>query len=134
MIKLQELLRFGYFWGKFWWVIPRSWTLNACFFGIMAFLSEGIPAKLLSAEINPTESMFFKLNFHRNKMLVNFLYNTSGNTISSHLETSGKSLYIYSANYDKILLLGNFNVSFWDHIMEEYLFIFGFRSLITNPT
>ena len=100
----------------------------------MAFLSEGIPVKLLPAEINPTESMFFKLNFHRNKMLVNFLYNTSGNTISSHLETSGKSLYIYSANYDKILLLGNFNVSFWDHIMEEYLFIIGFRSLITNPT
>ena len=99
----------------------------------MAFVSERTPVKLLSAEINPTESKFFKLNFHKNKMLVNFLYNPSRNTISSHLETSAKSLYLYSANYDKILLLGNFNVSFWDHIMEEYLFIFGFRSLITNP-
>ena len=100
----------------------------------MAFVSERTPVKLLSAEINPTESKFFKLNFHKNKMLVNILYNPSRNTISSHLETSGKSLYLYSANYDKILLLGNFNVSFRDHIMEEYLFIFGFRSLITNPT
>ena len=90
------------------------------FFGIMAFVSEGIPVKLLSAEINPTKSMFFKLNFHKNKLLVNFSYNPSRNPISGHLETSGRSLYLYSANYDNILLLGNFNVSFCDHIMEDF--------------
>lgn len=66
------------------------------FFGIMAFVSEGIPVKLLSAEINPTKSMFFKLNFHKNKLLINFSYNLSRNPISSHLETSGRSLYLYS--------------------------------------
>ena len=42
--------------------------------GIMAFVTEDIPVKLISAEADPTESILFELNFHNKKYFAKYYY------------------------------------------------------------
>ena len=76
--------------------------------GILFYVREDIPAKLLSAETSVTENFFVEINF-RKKWLVSYSYNPYRNTISNHLQTISKSLDLYLSEYDDIIIVGKFN-------------------------
>ena len=84
--------------------------------GIIVFLREDILVKYLSSEDKPIEAFFFELNFRKKKWLVRCSYNPNRNNISNHLEALRKSLDLYSAHYENIVLLGDFNVNINDLI------------------
>ena len=102
--------------------------------GIMVLVREDIPVKILSFENKPIEAFFFELNFHKKKWLIGCSYNSNKNTISAHLEALRKSLDLYSAHYENITLLGDFNVSISDQYMESFCESYNFKSLIKDPT
>ena len=52
--------------------------------GILLFVREDIPARLLSIEKAPMESFFIDLNLHEENWIVNFSYYK--NKVSSHLK------------------------------------------------
>ena len=51
-----------------------------------------------------------------------------------HLETLRKSLDLYSANYENIIILGDCNVDIQNPFMETFCESYKFKSLIKNPT
>lgn len=101
---------------------------------IMTSVCEDIRAKLLSAEVNPTESMIFKLSFHFKNDPQIFIVIPVEITFPVMQKTFRKRWYLYSAHYDNLLLLGDFNVSFWNPVMEDICTSYGFKSLIAGPT
>ena len=102
--------------------------------GIIVFVREDIPVKYLSSENKPIEAFFFELNFRKRKWLVCCSYNPNRNNIFNHLEALRKSLDLYSAHYENIVLLGDFDVNINDPYMESFCESFRFKSLLKDPT
>ena len=61
-------------------------------------------------------------------------YNPDKSNISRHLDTLRKSLDLYSAHYENIILLGALNVSIDYPYMESFCESHRFKSLIKDPT
>ena len=49
--------------------------------GILMFIREDIPSKLLLVENNPVEGFYVEINLHKNKWLISCSYNPKINTI-----------------------------------------------------
>ena len=102
--------------------------------GILVFVYEDIPVKILSSEEKPIEAFFFELNLHKKKWLACCSYNPNKSNISRHLYTLRKSLDLYSAHYENTILIGDFNVSIDDPHIESFCESYRFKSLIKDPT
>ena len=78
------------------------------------------------------EAFFKELNLSRNKWLLCCTYNVHRNFISDHVSNTGKNLDLFSANYDHIFLMGDFNAEFQNHFLKgcvRYIFASLFLSL-----
>ena len=75
------------------------------------YVREDIPANILAKENAPTplETIYIELNKRNTKWLLYCSYNSHENMIEQDLALS-EYLDLYS-NYEKILILGDFNVS-----------------------
>ena len=100
----------------------------------MVFVRRDITAKFLSFEDKLIEALFIELNFRKNKWLLSCSYNPNKNNISNHLQRLRNSLDLYSAKYENIILIGDFNVSPEDLHMETFCEFYGLKSLINVPT
>ena len=88
--------------------------------GIMVFVREDITVKFLSFEDKPFETLFIELNFRKKKKLFSCSYNPSKNHISNDLQRLRNSLDLYSAKYENIILIWDFNLSPEDPHMERF--------------
>ena len=95
---------------------------------------EDIPSNLLTSEEKPIESFHVELNLRNSKWLVNCSYNPHRNKISAHLDRLSKSLDVFYSNYDKLLLLGDFNVRVDENHMKSFCENYDLKSLIKRPT
>ena len=77
--------------------------------GIMLYVREDIPAKLLSHDFPCAESFFVEINLYNKKWLINCSYNPHKNNIENHLDIISRSLDTHSIKYENIILLGDFN-------------------------
>ena len=77
--------------------------------GTLAYVREDIPPKLIEMN-SPVESISVELILRTKKWLVNCSYNASNGNICDHLRSLGKSLDTLLTNYNKVLLMENFNV------------------------
>ena len=96
--------------------------LNRDMFGgrIMVYIQENIQAKLLSSEAKTIEGIFIELNFRKKKWLLSCSYSSSKSNIISHLGHLRRSLDLYSANCDNLLLMGDFNVNTSELNMKDF--------------
>ena len=72
--------------------------------GILFYVREDIPVKLLFVEPLPTECFFVEINLQKRKWLVCCSYNPHKDNISNHLQLIKKKLDLYSSNYESIIL------------------------------
>ena len=79
------------------------------FLGVMLFVREDIASNLLAIENKPIEGLYVESNLRIDKWLINCSYNPHKNTISTHIDQLSKSLDLFSANYEKVILLVDFN-------------------------
>ena len=86
--------------------------------GIMLYVREDIPAKLLSHDFPFAESFFVQINLYKKKWLINCSYYSHKNDLRKHLDTISKSLDTYSTKYENILILGDFNVCVGDEPLD----------------
>ena len=77
--------------------------------GIMLYVREDIPTKLLSHDFPGVESFFVEINLHKKKWLINCSYNPHKSNIINHLNIISRSLDIHSTKYENIVLLADFN-------------------------
>ena len=86
----------------------------------MLFLRDDIPSKLLKIEEKPKESLYVELNLRNSKWLVNCSYNPHKNSIGNHLNRISESLDLLSSDYEKMILLEDFNVTDDEHQMKSF--------------
>ena len=77
--------------------------------GIMLYVREDIPARLISVEKSPIEAMFIEINLRNRKWLSCCSYNPNKATNERHIEALSKSINLHSSLYDNFIFLGDFN-------------------------
>ena len=100
----------------------------------MVFVREDITAKFLCFEDKPIEAPFIELNFRKKKWFLSCSYNPNKSNISNHLQRLINTLDLYSAKYENIILIRDFNVSPEDSLKELFCESYGLRNLIKVPT
>ena len=102
--------------------------------GIMVFVREDIPSKLISKETLDIEGIFIELNFRKKKWLLSCSYNPNKNTITDHLEILRRNLDLYSAHYENLIIIGDFNTDINQSYMKSFCESYTLSSLIKEPT
>ena len=77
--------------------------------GIMLFLRENIPAKLIASEAPPVEGLYVEVNLRKQKWLISCFYNSNKPMISQHVEALAKNMDLYSSTYENFVFLCDFN-------------------------
>ena len=101
--------------------------------GIMVFVREDIPCKLISKETVDIEGIFIELNFRKKKWLLSCSYNPNKSTITDHLEILKRNLDLYSAHYENLIIIGDFNTDINESCMKSFCESYTLSSLIKEP-
>ena len=102
--------------------------------GGMLYVREDIPSNLLATdEKNHIESFYVELNLRNEKWLIYCSYNPNKTMICNHLDALSTYLDLYSATYEKILILGDLNVGIEEQHVKAFCDNF-LTSLIKQPT
>ena len=99
----------------------------------MFFVREGIPYNLRAIKNKPIESIYVAWNLWSDKCLINCSYNPHRTTISTHINKIKWNFDLFSINYKKIILLGDFNVEVNDNYMKFFCGNYGLKNLIKPP-
>ena len=68
--------------------------------GILLYVKEDIPTKVLSLELIPSECFFVEFNLRKRKWLISCSCNPHKNNIFNHIEILSKNLHLYSSQYE----------------------------------
>ena len=78
--------------------------------GIMLYVREDIPFKLLSIENQQIEGCYIEINLRKRKWLLCGTYNPHRNNIGNHLDSLSKILALHSSAYDDYIVIGDSNI------------------------
>ena len=81
--------------------------------GILLYIREDIPSKLLFIDENGIEGLEVSLKYKK-KWLFSCSYNSHKALIVSHMITLSKSNDLYTSKYEYLLFLGDFNAGIED--------------------
>ena len=101
--------------------------------GILAFIREVIPAKLIESQMK-IEGFFIELNLRRKKWLLCCSYNPKYSQISHHLNEIGKDLDVLTSNYDNIILMGDFSAESADTVVSDFCEIYNLENIIQEKS
>ena len=76
----------------------------------MLFVREDVRSNLFEIEAKPIEGFYIELSLRNDKWWLNCSYNPYKNNIGSHLKALSDFLDSHSSTYEKVLILGDFNV------------------------
>ena len=100
----------------------------------MLYVREDIPSNVIAYEDKTFESLFIELNLQNTKMLINCSYKRHKSAIKKHLTALRNSLDLHSSKFEKILILGDFNVEIEEANMKSFCGNYNLKSLIKQPT
>ena len=103
--------------------------------GIMIYIRDDIPSKLLTKHVFPDniKALFVELNFRKSRWLIMGAYHPPSQSDSYFFEHLDKALDVYS-NYEKVLLTGDFNSEITEHCMDSFLYQHVMTSLVKEKT
>ena len=102
--------------------------------GILIYVRDDIPCKLIPKCNSTTEGFFIELKLREKEWLLCCSYNPHRRVIFNHLINIRKNLNFLSTNYDNIHLLGDFNAEFENDFLTEFCDLYGIKSFIRIPT
>ena len=102
--------------------------------GLMLFVRKDIPSNLLVIEKKPIESFLIEINLRNSKWLINCSYNPHKNNIATHLDRLSESLDTVSSDYEKFIVLGDFNIEINESHMKSFCENYDLTNLIKQPT
>ena len=102
----------------------------------MFYVNENLPCKKgLTTKIdNLTETIFLEVNLQSFKWLFLGCYKPPSQNEEFYISNLSKTINEFPAKYDKILLMGDFNLATENKHLEELLRLFNIKSLISSPT
>ena len=104
--------------------------------GIMIFIRENIPAKLLKDNQLPNdiEGLFVELNFRSKKWLLFGTYHPPSQCSKYYFSQVELVLDKYLNKYDKYILIGDFNMEVQEPAMDQFMVNFGLNNLVKEYT
>ena len=103
--------------------------------GILLYVREDIPSKLLLVEENLIEGFFVEINLrNQKKWLLSCSYNPKKTFLSNHIAELSKSLDLFTTKYERLLFLGDFNAGMEDSSIKIFCCNFNLTSMINKPT
>ena len=100
------------------YAIPYILDRNANGGGILLYIREDIPSKLLNPD-SSIERFFVEIRLRKKKWLLCSSYNPKKNLIANHLKCIGRNLDSQLGQYENFILMGDFNVEPNDATMEN---------------
>ena len=91
---------------------------------ILIYVREDIPSKKLSKHTFPDdiEGIFVEINLRKTKNLLFGSYHPPSKSDNYYLDSIGKAIDIYSKDYEKMLLIGDFNAQESENCLNSFLF------------
>ena len=102
--------------------------------GILMYVRDDIPCKLIPMRNSTIEGFFIELKLRKKKWLLCCSYNPHRRFISNHLIDIGRNLDLLSTNYDNIVLSGDSNTEVENNFLKEFCDLYEIKSLIRIPT
>ena len=114
--------------------IPNGFDRNRNGGGIMLYIREDIPSRLIEKKLrNNSEYFFVEINLRKKKWLLCCSYNPHKNSISTHIYFLRRELDLHSSNYEKFILLGDFNSEMTDKNLKDFCNLYLLKNLIKKP-
>ena len=88
--------------------------------GLLLFVRKDISSNLLVIEKKAIESFFIEINLRNSKWLINCSYNPHKNNTATHLDRLSESLDTFSSDYEKFMILEDFNVEINENHMKSF--------------
>ena len=88
---------------------PYSLDKNGKCGAIFVFVWEDISSKIISVYFPNNEGFFIEINLRKKKWVICFSYNQHIDYISSHVDSMGKAIDLFSHNYGNFLMIRDFN-------------------------
>ena len=103
--------------------------------GIMIYVRDDIPSRLLLKHVFPVdiEGLYIELNFRKCKLLLLGTYHPLSQSDLYYFNNLDKSLDTYS-NYEKTLLVGDFNAQTTDQYLSSFLYQHELSSIVKEST
>ena len=103
--------------------------------GIILYIREDIPSRLVSTDSSQVEGFFVEINFrNKKKWLLCCSYNPKKDLIRQHLYALSKSIDVFTSKYDNLLFLGDFNTVVEDISVKNFCRSYNLTSMINRPT
>ena len=97
-------------------------------------MNENLPCKSLTTEIdNLSETIFLEVNVQSSKWLFVGCYKPPSQNEELFISDLSKTINAFSIKHDKIMLMGDFNLTIENTHLEELLSLFNIKSLISSP-
>ena len=114
---------------------PFPLDRNADGGGILLYVREDIPSKLLLVEENPIEGIFEEIDLrNKKKRLISCSYNPKKTSLSNHIAALSKSLDLFTTKYERLLFLGDFNAGMEGSPIKIFCSNYNLTSMINKPT
>ena len=113
---------------------PFRYDRNGNGGGILLYVREDIPAKVIHCDFPNAEGFFVEINLHKKKWLINCSYNPHKNNVGSHLNVITKALDTYYGKYENIAFLGDFNAGIEETTIKSFCEPCNLTNLIKQPT
>ena len=98
---------------------PYRLGRNANGGGILLYIREDIPSKLLNTDLS-IEGFFVEIRLRKKKLLLCSSYNPKKNSIANDLNCIGRNLDSQLGQYENFILMGDFNVEPNDANMKDF--------------
>ena len=110
---------------------PYRLDRNANGGGILLYIREDIPSKLLNTDLS-IEGFFVEIRLRKKKWLLCSSYNPKKNLITNHLKCIGRNLDSQLGQYENFILMGDFNVEPNDANMKDFCQIYGCKNIVKD--
>ena len=103
--------------------------------GVIIYAREDIPSKVLRKHLflNDIEGIFVEINFRKRKWLLCGTYHPPSQSDQYYFDNIDKALDVY-CQYEKIMLVGDFNAQIGEKCFDDFLFQHELRSVNDRPT
>ena len=104
--------------------------------GILIYIREDIPSKELTKHTfnDGIEGIFLELNFNKYKLLVLGTYHPPNQNNDYYLNSISNSLDLYLGDYERFILLGDFNIQDSDTCLMEFNSQYDSKNIVRDPT
>ena len=104
--------------------------------GILIYVREDIPSKQLSKHTfkDGIEGIFFELNLNKYKVLLLGTYRPPNQEKDYFFRSISNSLDLYLGNYERFIMIGDFNVCDTDQILKDFNQQYSCKNVVKDPT